>query len=491
MKKGRVTRGRLWTWGKRALWLVLWIMGVRWGEILHLDMGPHAGPAYWTVPAWWIDPNNATGCASDSNSGTSATCAAGNVGPLLTWAGLNVSRWGCLGSPQDCPVLSQNTAITGLSTQPGNGQTDPVVFRPLVRNAAAVSFLGVLNATTQVASGTLTVTSTKNRTTHAELTVSNTLSNGNLVVVTGAHAARSVVCSATTTPCQPMTGTQSNAATPVEVDTWATSDPFTEYAQAGFNIVAISVDVADVSSATPLVIGQLHVLNTGSAGSGAVENVQIEGPVVVSDSQIDRLVASTRLSLPGARFTDDFFNGGAMITGPTPPSSSSNIVLNPNTAAFSSQPAIFGGNPNGGGSTSVFQFANVWIDFDTRIMDATVASFQGTNFYGCVNNLTGMKAVDAFMIPTNQGACGTNAIIWNTGRVMAEGRTRWSYTGATATATFLSGTLTLNNRSNTGFNHTLTSPDVVNAVTVNVANLDAADGGLIEFPGGASFSGSL
>jgi hypothetical protein len=49
-------------------------------------------PASWTVPSWYIDFANTLGCASDSNSGTSATCTGGcagsvcqgGVGPLLT-----------------------------------------------------------------------------------------------------------------------------------------------------------------------------------------------------------------------------------------------------------------------------------------------------------------------------------------------------------------------------------------------------------------------
>src|SRR5579875_1013792 len=71
-------------------------------------------PASWTVPNWYIDPSNSTGCASDSNSGTSSTCgAAGSgIGPLATWGELQVHRWGCQGGGQVCPRLQQTTTIT-------------------------------------------------------------------------------------------------------------------------------------------------------------------------------------------------------------------------------------------------------------------------------------------------------------------------------------------------------------------------------------------
>lgn len=487
----RFERGKRWVRHAFWLWALICAM-LGWGRHFeHLSTRPPLINPNWLVAAWWIDPANATGCASDKNSGTSATCgAAGSgIGPLLTWAELDYGRWGCVGSPVDCPILAQNTAITVLSTQPSFGVADPAIFRPLVKSAAQVTLVGVLNATTQVSSGTITVSSTKNRATHTELKLSTpVMTSGNLMVVTGAHAALGIVCGAPDIMCQPMTGTQSNGALPVEIDTWTTGDPYTEYAQAGFNIVAVSLDVDKTASATPLAISQLHWLNSGSSADG----VDLEGPMVVSDSEIDRIVTSTRMSSPGVRFIDDFFNGGAVLTGPSPSSNTLHIILTPNSPATTLLPSIFGGNSNGGASISVFQLTNVWIDFDTRIMDNTIASFEGTDFYGCVNNVTGMRAINAFMIPTTAGACATNAIIWNTGRVLAEGRTRWSNTGATATNTYLSGILTLNARNSTGCSHTFGAADVVNCtVTVNVANLDTVDGGLLELPGGAAFTGSL
>ena len=43
-----------------------------------------ATPNAWSVPQWEIDGSNATGCASDANTCTSAVCAPGGVGPCAT-----------------------------------------------------------------------------------------------------------------------------------------------------------------------------------------------------------------------------------------------------------------------------------------------------------------------------------------------------------------------------------------------------------------------
>src|SRR5579859_7853982 len=85
------------------------------------------------VPQWYVDPGNVTGCASDSNNGTTATCGSQpGIGPLLTWNALNTQRWGCTGG-LPCPRLLQSTNITFLSSQTGTG--DPIVFQPSIETA--------------------------------------------------------------------------------------------------------------------------------------------------------------------------------------------------------------------------------------------------------------------------------------------------------------------------------------------------------------------
>lgn len=83
-----------------------------------------AHPVTWSQSAWYWDPANSTGLASDNNSG------ADNTHPLSTWAGF-ISKMGT-----DRPALPYAQAITinKLSAQSAN--TDPVYFSPLMTGGA-------------------------------------------------------------------------------------------------------------------------------------------------------------------------------------------------------------------------------------------------------------------------------------------------------------------------------------------------------------------
>ncbi len=120
-------------------------------------------PSSWTIPNWYIDPANATTCASDSNSGTSATCSAGGVGPLKSYQELYVHRWGCLGTPSYCPRFRQNVTLTFLSSHTDN--SDPVLGAFSLENGAQVLIQGQLTSAQRVCTGTITVNAAKNRTT--------------------------------------------------------------------------------------------------------------------------------------------------------------------------------------------------------------------------------------------------------------------------------------------------------------------------------------
>ena len=74
-------------------------------------------PPSWTVPNWYIDPQNTTTCASDSNSGTSATCGGAGIGPIVTYQELNVHRWGCQGSPSACPDFAKTRRSTSSASR--------------------------------------------------------------------------------------------------------------------------------------------------------------------------------------------------------------------------------------------------------------------------------------------------------------------------------------------------------------------------------------
>jgi hypothetical protein len=84
--------------------------------------GTQIPPPSWGVPNWYLDFANSTGCASDANSGTSATCSGAGIGPLLTVTQL-YARWGT-----HSPALNPGTGtvITVMSSQPAGSKTaDP------------------------------------------------------------------------------------------------------------------------------------------------------------------------------------------------------------------------------------------------------------------------------------------------------------------------------------------------------------------------------
>ena len=78
----------------------------------------------WTVPNWFVDPANSTGCALDTNSCTSATCAGGS-GPCATVAEVFVHRLGWTGAATGAVNFQQPTLLTMLSDQLAPW-TDPV-----------------------------------------------------------------------------------------------------------------------------------------------------------------------------------------------------------------------------------------------------------------------------------------------------------------------------------------------------------------------------
>ena len=106
---------------------------------------PQIPPVSWSVSLWAIDFANSTGCAADSNSGTSTTCGAvgSGIGPLLT-VGQLYSRWGT-----HSPTLNPGTGTTiyVLSSQASSAwNTDPWgVFSPSCPNGSC-QIIGTLQA---------------------------------------------------------------------------------------------------------------------------------------------------------------------------------------------------------------------------------------------------------------------------------------------------------------------------------------------------------
>ena len=104
---------------------------------------PPTKPVSWTVPQWYVDPQNSSATASDTNNCTTTST------PCLTVAQI-FSRWGT-----NAPVLTVNVTITWLSGD--SVATDPGVFGPtnaggdliLIGALPAATFTGTLNVVTQ------------------------------------------------------------------------------------------------------------------------------------------------------------------------------------------------------------------------------------------------------------------------------------------------------------------------------------------------------
>src|ERR1700722_12668045 len=102
-------------------------------------------PASWTVSNWYIDPANSVGCASNSNSGTSATCVGGctgavcasGIGPITTYAELITHRLGTQ-SPQY--PFGQSVTFNQLSSQPLN--VDSLFFTPEISGGGYAALIG-------------------------------------------------------------------------------------------------------------------------------------------------------------------------------------------------------------------------------------------------------------------------------------------------------------------------------------------------------------
>jgi hypothetical protein len=195
-------------------------------------------PVSWTVPDWYIDTANSSGCALNSNSGTSATCTGGcsagtcpsGIGPVLAAQEIITHRWG---TPS--PILPQTTTWHVLSTQP-IGYEKIILSPALVANPAGVpsNFVilgtpapfgaafaaGVVTPKAYGSPGQLLTVATMPAAAVAGVLVQN--------VTTGSYATVDSKSGTTGTITQPITTASLTTVTaipaPVEDNTWATGN---------------------------------------------------------------------------------------------------------------------------------------------------------------------------------------------------------------------------------------------------------------------------
>ena len=222
------------TWLSVALFALLWAIACRppaASDQSHTygALGSIYPPPSWAVANWYVDPANSTAAASDNNSCTSSGA------PCLTWKEI-IRRYGTYE-----PVLRQNTTVTFLSSH--TDDSDPVIWRPFSSHQVVVQIQGSLGASQQIATGTISSLTAKNRATPQLLQA--TFPAGvvsHLLVVNSTHASRAwtyaQVSGNTYSISQPLTafvpGTTFN---PSEVDTWANTDSVTLYQPVSVNLV--------------------------------------------------------------------------------------------------------------------------------------------------------------------------------------------------------------------------------------------------------------
>jgi hypothetical protein len=113
-----------------------------------LGAPPSSGPivpASWTITNWYVDPQNTTTCASDTNSGTAATCTGGcsgsvctsGIGPIVTFGELIYHR---LGTPS--PQIPYGQSVTFNLLSPQTAGVDAIFFEPFLSGGGQAIFTG-------------------------------------------------------------------------------------------------------------------------------------------------------------------------------------------------------------------------------------------------------------------------------------------------------------------------------------------------------------
>ncbi len=428
-------------------------------------------PSSWTVGGWYIDPANASGCASDSNSGTSSTCSSGGIGPLTTWGELQVHRWGCQGGGQVCPRLQQTTTITWLSSSSGNA--DPVYVNLASEKGGTVTLAGQLGTAQQVCSGTLSGVVAKNRSTAQLLnaTLCASLSPG-LLVVNSTHSSSAwtykLVSGTTWAMTQPLDRTLFT-----EVDTWANGDSYTVYRPVSVNIVQLS-DLLEENNASfnnALHVNDLTILDPQGTGNDNLD-IAPHPRVWMAEVSIQRTLEL----------------GGLYATGITP-------------AAFRN--TDFAGGVAGGVVTPIEpSFEAVGGDLRTFFNPVGPIDWSYDFIVGTSGNVYGGGSIEQIFIDSGvtlridgtvqmHGDAGlTSTFIWGPGTFNYQGSGHLTYPsgGGAAAAAFLVTTLQLNGQT-LGCVAKPSSSTITCNTTVSAASLDAnlgATSGCIGVIGGAS-----
>lgn len=425
-----------------------------------------------TQATWYVDPQNVTGLASDENSGIDATH------PVLTWNGGVVARYGTA-----TPRLWQSTVITFLSSH--TNDSDPVVFSPRLNldstvDAGVVIIQGVLGASQQIGTGTITVTEAKGNTNLLTITLPSggTYSPGLFIsnaARTSAAWTKSNVSGNTWTVTQPIIPIKPAYAggglTPHADNTWATGDTVTIY-----DLIAVNlVEYAPIPEAIlPSLDDFAFLYHVKIYNPDVTLNIETFTPGQLMDfieCVSNRVVVyPTGINVAASYYSNTFFRMG--ISGGE--HSAPNLSCGPGIygGALGIDPLALGFVRLAGGTLDLgVVIGQAFTGFAPPSLEAG----QIGEIYldtGAELVIIGNTRIDG----TLAGVYGTVGIVRGPGLLCVLGNGRLSY-ATTAIATFVnSGGLQINNLT-TAFSYSGTTPVVINGgITISPTNLDATAG---------------
>lgn len=282
-------------------------------------------PASWTVPDWYLDPANSTGCASNSNNCTSATCAGAGKGPCVLANEVIVHRWGT------SPTLTQNTQFHLLSAETV-GQENVVVDLVV---AGGVNF-GIVGTPALVAGPfALGAVTPKNRPAGTLLQAAGFPAGavGQLVVNSSkgnSHARIYKIAAGVATLSQPLTpltfadASSFPSSIGSEVDTWSAGDLVSVFSVPVFNLKELQVRGGD--STTTFSGGATWVQNveisdaSGAIGDSVFMLRSSDNIPFLVDSTVDPYCGTDRDVFNGVDqkfIVDSVLNGGLALQGGT------------------------------------------------------------------------------------------------------------------------------------------------------------------------------
>jgi hypothetical protein len=276
------------------------------------------GPAC-TVGTWWFDPANTTGCASDSNSGTSATCSGAGIGPLATFSQFILR----VGSTSPQYPAGQGVSITQMSAQAAN--TDFIFFEPRMASTTTSQSAAILTVTPLAVGAPQAITRNTAKTRGAPgtlLTLVNptgVAANQLVVNTSSATPSQALVDSvgATTVMQQPQTIASVTATnvvpSPVEDDTWATGNTVQLYALQNSNLVTWRPRGGNLTSGVAPTAGFVFYANIAdTSGSGA--SAFFHSNSAASNSLVNSVVTSRlEMSTDGGRGQGGLYTTGCSV----------------------------------------------------------------------------------------------------------------------------------------------------------------------------------